>query len=188
MTKDLITILVRKGRSVHCSNQIATLSPLISELITEYQTDEIPLTHLSKTSVENIIVYCEHYSYALPSPLPKPLPNKRLKGIIDFFEYAFYKELKPHDLCKLLEASDYLGIERLYQGCCAFLASQYMERHPDILKAKLGLSENYNDQMEAKILENFPWVNNPQGEEPSPLIDSGILQKFLEKIKKLFYR
>ena len=59
----------------------------------------------------------------------------------------------------MLEYSNFLNIQPLFQLSCAYIASMFKGKNFDSVKKELGLeSEVYTPQDDDEILEKFPWI------------------------------
>ena len=156
MAGNPIKLVSKSKDTVQFDHRITTISNFVGELAEEYYDTPIFVYMIDTGSLNHIKDYCKLFNYNLPGPIPKPL-TVRFSSATSSQENSFFSGIELQDVCTLLEAADLLGIDRLVEGCCAYIAHEFQTRHPEYLRERFGFPDDYNN-MEENLMTNYNWL------------------------------
>jgi hypothetical protein len=85
------------------------------------------------------------------APLPKPLPSNRLEDVIDNPWYIDFIDLPKKELLKLIRASNFLNVERLFELASAKLGTLIKEMNIEEIREFFEIKNDFSEDEEESI-------------------------------------
>lgn len=148
------------------NDDVMVLSTTLSDLINDFKAynncndcndkkTEFPV-QFSKQIWDIIVSYCKQTNSTA----------KYVKYIPYEWEKTFF-DLHFNDIIEIINAADYLGIKRLYDGCCWKNAFFIENNTPETLREEFGEEDDLSDSQKENILTEFTWddIETNKGDE-----------------------
>ena len=122
MTK--VEILCEGGK-IYFDSEIISKYPVLLKLCSSADIPvKMELTNFSKSTLEKVREFCEHYRHSVPQIIQKPLKSWDLfESGIDSWDAEFIDINSLESLVDLIVCADFLEIHELVQLGCAKIAS-----------------------------------------------------------------
>ena len=117
--------------------------------------EEINIKDVDSITLIKIIEYLKHYQNEEPPEIPKPLPSPDLKPILNEWDYNYISQISLEEAIDLVNAANYLGIEKLVNLASARLASEIINCPIEEARAKFGIVPNMTEEELAEY-DNYP--------------------------------
>lgn len=115
-------------------------------------SEEIPLPLISAQTLNKVIEFVEYCKdNPFKSPLPKPLPSKDLADVLSDTWYATYIDLSKDEILDLVQASNYLNIERLLELSTAKIGSFIKGMKVEELREYFDIENDFTPEEEENI-------------------------------------
>jgi len=113
---------------------------------------EIKLEEVEMAQLEKVIEFV-HQLQVKPykAPLPKPLPSNRLEDVIDNPWYIDFIDLPKKELLKLIRASNFLNVERLFELASAKLGTMIKEMNIEEIREFFEIKNDFSEDEEESI-------------------------------------
>lgn len=100
--------------------------------------EAFPFPAVNGDELADILKFCQDHNGTSAKHLTRPATNINNQSLILAVWYLKLAEMSTTRLLKLLRASDYCGVTRMYDACCAAVANRMRNRTPEQLKALFG--------------------------------------------------
>ena len=128
--------------------------PIIQSKLEESEGSqaEIKLEEVEMAQLEKVIEFV-HQLQVKPykAPLPKPLPSNRLEDVIDNPWYIDFIDLPKKELLKLIRASNFLNVERLFELASAKLGTLIKEMNIEEIREFFEIKNDFSEDEEESI-------------------------------------
>ena len=136
----------------------AELSNFIKKFIEDFPNETIHFQNIDYDTLIKVTEYLEYHKDKKPKKIPKPLPNKDFKEIIEEWDYNFI-DIDVNRVFKIMEAANFLDIRPLLNLTCAKISSLIKGKNPSEIRRVLGFEddivESDNKEEENEIKMNF---------------------------------
>ena len=139
-----ITLVSYDSTKISIDEKSAEKSILIKDYSKDFPNAEIHLNNIDGDTLIKIKEYLEHYKEENPKIIPKPLPKKDFKEIVDEFDYN-YINIDTEKIFNLMLAANFLNIEPLINLTCAKISSLISGKKPEEIRRILGMGKDFNE-------------------------------------------
>ena len=156
---DKVKLQCNDGEVVEVDQTAAEQSVLIKGLIEESGIEEeIPLPQINKSTLEKVIVFCEHMKDNQPPEIDKPLSHSDMGQVVDAW-HAEYIDIDTQEaLFELVMAANYLDVKPLLELSCAKVASQIKGKSIPEIRKYFSIENDFTPEEEALIAEENRWA------------------------------
>lgn len=154
-----ITLITKGGERVQVPAEISELSILIQNVLEDgsYE-EEIPIEFVPFRTLQSILEYCEHHTYICPPAIERPVRTSLAESVSDSWDVEYIAQFSFEGLVELMLACNFLDLKCLLDLCMASVACHFKGRRVDELRAEFGITEEFTEAEERKIMNENPWV------------------------------
>ncbi len=143
------------------------MSHLIKDTVEEFNDTEILISEANSETLNQVIIYLEHYKDSKPMEIYKPIPTEKiLSDVTDKWDIEFLEKNKDLSKIKnLIVASEFMGITPLHELVCCHVACLIvkMDSSDEIVK-HFGIVEDLTAE-EMKKMEEDDFVEQKRERE-----------------------
>ena len=152
-----IVLKTNEGEEVIVPKAFENVSGLIKN-ITEEFTGEIQL-NISKKHLDLMIEYAAYHRYVIES-IEKPIKSTKMREVVkDPWDYEFLMKIKKnYDIVEVIMAANYMDVTGLLELLFAYIASRFKGKDIDKIRAKYGITKEFTEEEEQKLLRENPWA------------------------------
>ena len=147
-----IVLLSSDLRQLIMDKKSAKLSKFIKNFIEDFPNEVIHFQEIDYDTLLQIKEYLDYHKDNKPKKIPKPLPNKDFKEIIEEWDYN-YIDKDSTVIFKIMEAANFMDIKPLLNLTCAKISSLIKGKNPDEIRRTLGMEDDI-DELDDKEEEN----------------------------------
>ena len=136
LSSDLQQIIIDKNS--------AELSNFIKKFIEDFPNETIHFQNIDYDTLLKVTEYLEYHKDKKPKKIPKPLPNKDFKEIIEEWDYNFI-DIDTNRIFKIMEAANFLDIRPLLNLTCAKISSLIKGKNPSEIRRVLGFKDDIDE-------------------------------------------
>lgn len=138
------------------------LSTVLAGMIAEGSTNDggVDLGNIGSEALENVVDYCNKHANSIPSAA---LISSSSFNIAPFeepeeWERKLVDRLSQDAFFDLIEAADFLGMDRLVDVTCYKIADMMKGKMPDQIRKVFNIKNDYTKKEEAEILWELDWA------------------------------
>ena len=139
-----ITLVSYDSTRKSIDEKSAKKSILINDYSKDFPNAEIYLNNIDGETLTKTIEYLEHYKDENPKLIPKPLPQKDFKEIVDDWDYN-YINIEIEKIFNIMLAANFLNIEPLINLTCAKISSLISGKKPEEIRRILGMGKDFDE-------------------------------------------
>ena len=139
-----ITLLSSDLRQVIISLKSAKGSNFIKNFIEDFPNETIHFQEIDYDTLIKVKEYLEYHKDKKPKKIPKPLPNKDFKEIIDQWDYD-YINIEPENIFKIMLAANFMDIRPLLNLTCAKIASLIKGKNSMEIRREFGMDKDIDE-------------------------------------------
>lgn len=117
----MIRIETNDGKEFEITRDMAMCSGLLSEMIDE--EDTIPLPLVDSNVMREIIIFMEHHVVYPLGEIEKPIKSANMEDLVGRWYADFINKFEDSMVFKIIEASNYMEIDRLLHLGCVKVAT-----------------------------------------------------------------
>lgn len=130
---------------------------LLSMEAIELQPKTAPEEKITEPVFKNVMEYCDHYANPGESEYTEEEPDNkqykpRMKELQDW-DKDFFNKFSIQDVLYMSVAADFLGMERLYEVSCEFVALKVEGKNEVELRKMFGVENDFTEEELKKIKE-----------------------------------
>lgn len=123
----------------------------------ELQPKTAPEEKITEPVFKNVMEYCDHYANPGESEYTEEEPDNkqykpRMKELQDW-DKDFFNKFSIQDVLYMSVAADFLGMERLYEVSCEFVALKVEGKNEVELRKMFGVENDFTEEELKKIKE-----------------------------------
>ena len=159
ISDSFITLLSSDLRQVTINLKSAKGSNFIKNFIEDFPNETIHFQEIDYDTLIKVKEYLEHYQDKKPKEIPKPLPNKDFKEIIDPWDYS-YINLDLESIFKIMLAANFMDITPLLNLTCAKISSLIQGKNSSEIRREFGMDKDIDesddsDEEEEELKDDF---------------------------------
>ncbi|KAF8679233.1 hypothetical protein HU200_046007 [Digitaria exilis] len=161
---DTVTLKSSDGKLFEVSKEAAArLSTVLAGMIAGGSTDDngTDLKQIGSEALENVVDYCNKHANSIPSAA-------RISSSISFntapfkepeeWERKFVDRLSHDALFDLVEAANFLGMDRLLDITCHKISEMMKGKSPDQIRDVFNIKNDYTKEELEEIRQELAWA------------------------------
>jgi S-phase kinase-associated protein 1 len=138
------------------SEKAVKRSKLVQGIIEDYEDNKIiPLPDVNGKILEKIVSYLNHYENSEPKKIQKPLKNYKMEEAFEKWDYDYFSDLNMEEIIDLLNASNYMDIDSLFQLCKCRIAYEIIEKPIEEVKTTFKINNDLSNE-ENEEMNKYP--------------------------------
>ena len=138
-----ITLVSYDSTRKSIDEKSAKMSILINDYSKDFPNAEIHLNNIDGDTLIKIKEYLDHYKEKNPKIIPKPLPKKDFKEVVNDWDYN-YINIEIEKIFNIMLAANFLNIEPLINLTCAKISSLITGKKPEEIRRILGMGKDFD--------------------------------------------
>ena len=156
---DIITLITKEGKEVEITKKEAELSELLNGAINDFPSEKkFPLKEIDEKTTNSVKEFLVHFNGSVPPEIKKPLTSNDLKNVTDEWSANFLNKFTMDELSDLTVAANYMGINSLFDFCCAKVASFFKDKSEEEVLKDFNIKDPLTEEEKNKIREENKWI------------------------------
>jgi len=171
-----VNLVTQESDSFTVSRKVVEISELIRTMLDDSieedaEPQEIPLPNMKSPVMAKVIEFCKHHCKEPMAKIPEPIKyGLQVSDVVQDWYGEFVDGMVDKKdfemLFELILAANYLDIKPLLDLTCATVGLLIMNKTPDQIRERFGITEEFSPELYNQLLNENKWSTEPPVERP----------------------